>query len=330
VKIAHVVRSDSFAGVERYICLVAPRLAARGCEVTVIGGDQSRMRRAADSVHWRPAPTTAAAAAQLARLGRVDVVHAHMTAAELASVLTKPWHHARLVATLHFASPRGSTKTGRPLRALGRLMDDQIAISRFVAAAVSANRVLPNGVEVADAGPAERERSVLVMQRLEVEKQTDVVLRAWSASRLRHRGWRLVIAGRGSHLTDLQRLARELKLTESVEWPGFVDDPARLLSRSAVFLAPAPAEPFGLTVVEAMARATPVVAADGGAHRETVGVDGWLFPVGDADACARILDDVGSRDLASYGAWLRTRQRELFDIENHTDALLQIYRGLIS
>ena len=30
LRIAHVVRSDSFAGVERYVCLVAPRLAARG------------------------------------------------------------------------------------------------------------------------------------------------------------------------------------------------------------------------------------------------------------------------------------------------------------
>jgi glycosyltransferase involved in cell wall biosynthesis len=328
VRIAHVVRSDSFAGVERYICLVAPRLAARGCEVTVIGGDQSRMRRVADSVHWRPAATTMAAAAQLSRLGRVDVVHAHMTAAELASVLMKPWHHAQIVTTLHFASPRGSTRVGRPLRALGSLMDEQIAISQFVASVVSASRILPNGVEIAPAGPPSRERSVLVMQRLEVEKQTDVVLQAWAASRLRHNGWRLVIAGRGSHLAGLQRLAGELNLTQSVEWPGFVEDPALLLSRSAIFLAPAPAEPFGLTVVEAMARATPVVAADGGAHRETVGADGWLFPAGDAGACARILDDVEHRDLASYGTRLRSRQHELFNIEVHTDALLQIYRGL--
>jgi glycosyltransferase involved in cell wall biosynthesis len=329
VKIAHVVRSDSFAGVERYICLVAPRLAARGCEVTVIGGDQSRMTPVSDLVRWRPAATTGAAAAQLVRLGRFDVVHAHMTAAELASVLSKPLHRARLVATLHFASPRGSKKVRGLLRALGPLMDEQIAISHFVAATVSATRVLPNGVEVADAGSLDRERSVLVMQRLEVEKRTDVALRAWSSSRLRHHGWRLVIAGRGSHLSDLRRLAEDLSLTESIDWPGFTDDPALLLSRSAIFLAPAPAEPFGLTVVEAMARATPVVAADGGAHRETMGGDGWLFPVGDAGACARLLDDLENRDLSDYGARLRSRQHELFDIEDHTDALLQIYRELI-
>jgi glycosyltransferase involved in cell wall biosynthesis len=329
VRIVHVVRSDSFAGVERYISLVAPRLSARGCDVTVIGGDKARMRPVSDVVEWRPASTTGTATAQPARLGRMDVVHAHMTAAELAAVLTKPVHHAHLVATLHFASPRGSKRTGGRLRKLGRWMDEQIAISEFVATAIPATRVLPNGVAVADPGPPERERSVLVMQRLEVEKQTDVVLRAWSSSRLRLQGWRLEIAGRGTQLAELQRLSTLLELTETVKWKGFVEDPSHLLSHAGVFLAPAPAEPFGLGVVEAMARATPVIAADGGAHRETIGLDGWLFPVGDAEACARLLDDIGNRDLASYGARLRSRQHELFDIEAHTDGLLQIYRELI-
>jgi glycosyltransferase involved in cell wall biosynthesis len=324
-----VVRSDSFAGVERYISLVAPRLTARGCKVTVIGGDQSSMRRVSDGVRWRPASTTGAAAAQLARLGRIDVVHAHMTAAELAAVVTKPFHRAHLVATLHFASSRGSNHSGDRLRALGRFMDEQIAISAFVATAVSATRVLQNGVAIANPGPTGRERFVLVMQRLEVEKQTDVVLRAWSSSQLRQHGWRLVIAGRGTQLSDLQRLSTELDVAESVEWKGFVKDPAHLLSHAGVFLAPAPAEPFGLTVVEAMARATPVIAADGGAHRETIGLDGWLFPVGDAGACARLLDDIDNRDLATYGARLRSRQHESFDIETHTDGLLQIYREVI-
>ena len=103
-----MVRSDSFAGVERYICMVAPRLAARGCEVTVVGGDPMQMGRVSDVVQWRPASTTWQVATELKRLGRLDVVHAHMTAAEVAAAITKPLHHARIVTTLHFASPRGS------------------------------------------------------------------------------------------------------------------------------------------------------------------------------------------------------------------------------
>ena len=298
MRIAHVVRSDSFAGVERYICMVAPRLAARGCEVAVIGGDPAQMGQISDVLRWRPGRTTWQVAAELKRLGRLDIVHAHMTAAEVAAVLTRPYHHARLVATLHFASRRGSGRAGSPLPLLGRLMDEQIAISQFVATAVGASRVLLNGVEVANPGPSRRDHTVLVMQRLEAEKHTDVALRAWSASNLRRKGWRLMIAGSGSELSALRQLAHDLDLEESTDWLGFVHNSGDVLSRAGIFLAPAPAEPFGLTVVEAMSRATPVVAADGGAHRETVGPHGWFFPVDDVAACARILDDAENRDLS--------------------------------
>jgi glycosyltransferase involved in cell wall biosynthesis len=324
-----VVRSDSFAGVERYVALVAPRLAARGCEVTVIGGDQSRMCKFSDVVRWRSATTAGAVAAQIARLGRLDIIHAHMTAAEVAAVLMKPRHRAQLVATLHFATPRGAEGTRTALRPVGWALNEQIAISNFVAASVPASRVLQNGVECADPGPTIRDRTVLVMQRLEAEKHTEVAIRAWAESGLRRDGWRLVIAGRGSKFSELERMAAELDLAGSVEWAGFVDDPTHLLSKTGILLAPAPAEPFGLTVVEAMARATPVLAADGGAHRETVGPAGWLFPVGDARACARLLDTLPNRDLADYGSYLHSRQQELFNIDTHVDELVRIYRELI-
>lgn len=328
MRIAHVVRSDSFAGVERYISLVAPRLAARDCQVAVIGGDPTNMNEISESVHVRPASSTLGVVSELSRLGRLDIVHAHMTAAELASVLSIPRHRARLVATLHFAIPRGSGRAGSPLRLLGSFFDEQIAISRFVADAVTASRVLPNGVEVADPGPLKRDRSVLVMQRLEAEKHTEVALRAWSSSTLRRKGWRLSIAGRGSQVAELRQLAHHLDLEQSIDWLGFVPNPSDLLSDAGLLLATAPAEPFGLTVVEAMARATPVVAADGGAHRETIGCNGWLFPVDDVAACARILDKAEHEDLPDYGSRLRSRQQQHFDINAHTDSLLQIYREL--
>jgi glycosyltransferase involved in cell wall biosynthesis len=329
VKIAHVVRSDAFAGVERYICLVAPRLAASGCEVSVIGGDPTNMHHISETVNVRPASSTFGAVSELLRLGRLDIVHAHMTAAELAAVLTRHRNHAQLVATLHFALPRGSGKVGSPLPLLGRFIDEQIAISQFVANSVAVSRVLLNGVEVADPGPSKRDRTVLVMQRLEAEKRTDVALHAWSASNLRKNGWRLSIAGQGSELARLRSIAKYLDLEPSIDWRGFVSDPSDLLSRAGLLLATAPAEPFGLTVVEAMARATPVIAADGGAHRETIGCDGWFFPVDDVAACARMLDESEHRDLADYGRALRIRQHHYFDISAHTDALLQIYRELV-
>jgi glycosyltransferase involved in cell wall biosynthesis len=329
MKIVHVVCTNAFAGVERYITLVAPRLALRGCDITVIGGDHLLMHRTSENVRWLPASTTWSATTQLARLGKMDIVHSHMTAADGAAVISKPLHRSHLVATLHFASSRGSSRTRAPLRLLGRFMEEQIAISDFVADATPATRTLRNGVEVADPGPWLRDPTILMMQRLETEKETEVALRAWSQCQLRRKGWRLIIAGRGSQLSELQRLSAALNVTESVEWVGFVDSPSQMLSRAGLLLATARAEPFGLSVVEAMARATPVIAAEGGAHREILGAAGWLFPPGDVEACVELIDDAENRDLASYGAHLRSRQQSLFDIEAHTDGLLEIYREVL-
>jgi glycosyltransferase involved in cell wall biosynthesis len=74
-----------------------------------------------------------------------------------------------------------------------------------------------------------------------------------------------------------------------------------------------------------------VVAADGGAHRETVGQDGLLVPAGDPHAAARALVTL-SRDRAlrqAMGSRLRRRQQELFSLERHVDELESLYRTVV-
>ena len=85
----------------------------------------------------------------------------------------------------------------------------------------------------------------------------------------------------------MRTLAHELGVTDSIDFVGQIADTDRLLGESSVVLATPPAEPFGLSVVEAMAHGVPVVAAAGGAHVETMGDAGMLFPPGDARAAAR-------------------------------------------
>ncbi len=81
-----------------------------------------------------------------------------------------------------------------------------------------------------------------------------------------------------------------------------------------------------------MAAGLPVVAADGGAHRETIGPasPGTLFPPGDAAEAARILDALGAdparrADLAAAG---RARFEAEYTIETHVDRLEALYQGL--
>ena len=95
-------------------------------------------------------------------------------------------------------------------------------------------------------------------------------------------------------------------------------------------LATATAEPFGLSVVEAMATATAVVATAAGAHRETLGDDGRFFAPGDVDGCAAALRALADDDdeRRRLGAALQARYAERFTLERHLDGLLAIYERL--
>ena len=328
--VVHVVRSDGFAGVERYIAETATELAARGWRVRVIGGDGSAMRSyLGDAVEHRPARTTPQVFRALRAMGPSDVVHAHMTAAELPAALLKRRLGARLVVTRHFAARRGASPAGRlAARMIERRMDLQLAISRFVADATSSPCVVLHSGVRSSSEAVPRERVVLVMQRLEREKDTSTALRAWAASGVAAHGWQLVLHGRGVEQDALRALTSTLGIADSVTFAGFTDDARGALRRAELLLATATAEPFGLAVVEAMAEGTPVIATRSGAHPETLGDDGAYFAPGDVAGCAaqlvRLTESADER--RTLGDRLRARQRASFSIAGHVDRLEVLYR----
>ena len=75
---------------------------------------------------------------------------------------------------------------------------------------------------------------------------------------------------------------------------GAVDDAdlASLYRRASVVVVPSTHEGFGLTALEAMASAAPVVATSAGNLPDLLGDAGVLVPSGDAPAIARALDEV--------------------------------------
>ncbi len=327
--VVHVVVTDGFAGVERYVCQVAAVLAGRGHRVRTIGGDPVRMRsELPGEVSNRPARHLLEAATALAATRHADIVHVHMTAAEGAAWLSRPLQHAPIVATRHFAAGRGSTATARFLAGVtSRVITRDVAISQFVADAIaSPTVVIPNGVPDRPQAPLDAP-TVVMLQRLDTEKAPEVGIRAFAFSGLAAEGWHLVVAGQGTLGSSLLSLVDELGMVDCVELVGHVAKTDELLGGASVLLAPAPREPFGLSVVEAMAHGLPVVAAGGGAHLETVGSDGLLFPPGDAAeagaALRRLAEDPTLR--RGVGAQLRVRQQDRFSLSRHVDRLEALY-----
>lgn len=332
--ITHVVITDNFAGVERYVTTVAAATAERGWDVRVVGGRADEMRDLLPtSVSWTPATTVHRAVTVLTQQPS-GIVHAHMTNAEVAATLTPRRH--RIVATRHFAAPRGRNRLvtlGTGL--LARRLDAEIAISETVrrASGVPGMRVLLNPVPTST-GLRRPERTVVVAQRWEREKRTCDAIAAFERSRLPGCGWTLVLHGAGAEDNALRRLAAASNYADSIEVSGYTKDMPHVLSRAGIVLATAENEPFGLVVAEAMAAGAPVVASGSGGHLETVGEVGAarLFPPGDVDACAEQLNAVADLPVdvrEQYGACLRRWTVEHLDVESHVDGLLAAYTDAV-
>jgi glycosyltransferase involved in cell wall biosynthesis len=139
--------------------------------------------------------------------------------------------------------------------------------------------------------------TVLFVGRLRRYKGLDWVMRSLPRVRVRVPEARLVVIGDGPHGGALRAQAAALGVADAVEFRGFASraDKVRALRESWVLVQPSPKEGWGLTVVEAGACATAVVAADSPGLRDSVRRDltGLLVPYGDdaalADALARVL-----------------------------------------
>jgi glycosyltransferase involved in cell wall biosynthesis len=339
LRVAHVCCTDAFAGVERHVSELAAAQAAAGHAVLIVGGQQDQMVLAAGpEVTVRPGARIDIALRSLTRLPfRPEVINVHMTAAEVTLAIAPQLRTVPVVSTHHLAAARGSRRRTRVLiRLAARRISAQLAVSDYVAAHIDgASTVVLSGVRPeSDRVPAlARESTVLVAQRLETEKRTDLALHAFARSGLLETGWRLQIVGDGSLRPELERLARALRIVSVVDFLGHRSDVHELMNAAGMLLATGPHEAFGLSVVEAMARGLPIVASRSGAHLETVGSTpgAALFTVGDAADAARLLGDLAgdAQRRDAYGAALQDAQRRRFTVERQSRDTDAVYRSVL-
>jgi len=167
--------------------------------------------------------------------------------------------------------------------------------------------------------------------RLNEEKDVATFLRAAAQVRESLPDVTFVVAGDGPQRAELDRLASELRLGESVRFLGDITAVPSLLKRLSVgVLVPSRNEGLSNSILEYMAAGLPVVATDCGGNRELVeeGVTGRVVRCGDPAAVAAAIegllrDPAAARAMGAAGrarverdfapAVLAQRLRRLYD-----------------
>ncbi len=138
---------------------------------------------------------------------------------------------------------------------------------------------------------------------------------------------RYLLTGIGypDYLSRLQKHIAARGLQDSVIFLGWVDDHPTLLANVDLLVSAAHQESFGLTIVEAMASGTPVVATASGGPQEIIvdRVHGRLVPVDNPEALAdAILGTLSDPVLmSSYVDAGLTRARSAFTLQQYVSAI---------
>jgi len=116
------------------------------------------------------------------------------------------------------------------------------------------------------------------------------------------------------------------------EWRGPFDAaelPGILATKDVLVVPSKWPENAPFVIREAFAAGVPVIAADVGAMRESLrhGVDGWLFPAGDADALRTLLGELA--DSPGLLEKVAEAVRPPRSIDDHAASLVERYRGFV-
>ena len=198
-------------------------------------------------------------------------------------------------------------------------------------------RVVHNAVDHDRYTPGNRPKAaqplVAYLGRIKRYKRIDLVLVAAKMVFEKFPTARLIVVGSGDYLPELAKLAGRLGIADRVEFTGFVTEDRKIavLREAHVVVNPSSKEGWGVTVTEANACGTPVVASNVPGLKDAVldGKTGFLVKYGDAqgfaDSIASILADDSLRTRLSQAA---VRWAQEFNWDRSADSILEVIAEL--
>lgn len=332
--ISERVPPKKYGGTERVVYALTEELVKRGHEVTLFASGDSQTSAKLESVfprglreaklkdpygvnHW-----------SLLNIGlcydlqnEFDIIHDHMAPISMptANVAT-----TSVVVTMHGAFNAENKRLFQTLRAphIVTISESQV----YPVPNINHAGTVYNGLDMENYPfSAETDDYLLFVGRISMEKGVHIAIEA--AQQLDKR---LIIAAKVDKVDqNYFREYVEPRLSDRIQWIGEVNEEERnkLMSKAVAFLHPVTwREPFGLTLIEAMACGCPVVALNMGSIPEIIKTGETGFVVEDLEAMIDAIDNIKSIDRAHC----REYALQNFSAKRMADGYEEVYKKILA
>jgi len=298
--------------------------------------------------------------ARLIRSQRANLVHTHLTYANILGGLAAGLARRPLVASMHGLTtdqPRfNEVKRMVESIILRSLADPCIVVSKSALDETSRNfrlprdriELLPNALDLGalripasfdraakrrELGVAPGDKAICTIARLDPDKGHRVLLGVAETLSSRHPRARYLFVGAGRAQQELQEVAAAARVAQRVSFLGVREDVPEILAASDLFVLPSLSETYSVAVREAMALGTPVVATRLPGIVEVVvpGETGWLVRPGEPGELASAIDEALSDPQRAATCAERARKfiQDQCAVGPHIARLEAIYRNVV-
>ena len=171
--------------------------------------------------------------------------------------------------------------------------------------------------------------SLITIGRLIPSKGHDFLLNVLKIILSKNVNSNLTIIGNGPEKDNLLNKAKELNISEKINFIEITKHPETFLKEADLYLHSSYYEPFGLVILEAMASGLPVVCTDGKGNRGLIeeGINGYMLKERNANEFAnKILTLIKSKELYSSQSKNAIEFSSGFDISEYVKKLIDYYR----
>lgn len=287
---------------------------------------------------------------KLAKLMRhYDIVHTHNTAPQLFAAIASLICSAILVTTEHTTSNRRRNwkcyawvdkwMYSRYKRIICISDSTETNLRRFINEKTDKIYTIYNGINVgkfATALPFEKSMLtsnlhgivVAMVSGFRHEKDQETVIRAMKHLAVDAELW---LIGDGERRPIIEQCIKDNNLLDRVRLLGIRSDIPSLLKAADIVVQSSHWEGFGLAAVEGMAAGKPVIASDVEGLAQVVEGAGLLFPPGDDEALASIIQRLSEdKELYKQVADKCYKRAQMYDIQKMVDSYSELYRSLMN